>query len=81
MVRPVDMFQRQIADVPPAVRLAREKCDAPLQRGRQLESAKIRRQRRQRQFVDRVMAFVIPRAGVEGKCAERDVQCATISFS
>jgi hypothetical protein len=58
------MFQRQpvpSVDVAPAVRLAREKRDAIFRFRRQF-NAEVRRQRRQRQFVDRVMAFVIPGA-------------------
>jgi len=54
VVRAIDIFQRQIAHVPPAVRLARQKCNAPFQRGRQFESGKNSWQRRQRQFIDRV---------------------------
>ena len=67
MVRTVEVFQRQIAHVPPAVGLARQKLDAGFQRGRQRESAKIRRQRRQRQFIDGMMSFVIPGPGIQGQ--------------
>jgi hypothetical protein len=74
------IFQRQITHVAPAVGLAPEKRDAMLQRGCQCESAEIRRQRRERQFIDGAMPLVIPRAGVEGERAERGCQCEQYSF-
>ncbi len=70
MVRSVEMSQRQIPHVSPTVGFAPEKCNAVLERGRQREPAEIRRQRRQRQFIDGVMPFVVPSADIEGAGAE-----------
>ena len=75
MIRPVGMFQRQIAHIPPAIRLAREKRNAVLYRGLQGEPAEIRRQRRQRQFIDGVMPFVIPRPGIKGQRSQHCCNC------
>ena len=81
VVRPADVAERevaarfQISHVAPAVGFAREKCDAIAGGRFQNERGKIRRQRREREFVHRVMAFVIPRRCLENRCGKRNQNC------